>query len=136
VHPTHRHRAQTFERSNREISRARRFVTGVLDEWGFTTHTGPFELMVSELVSNALVHGNGQIFVQLSHDGVALRLEVRDEGGGIDRPRLDQRTTGGWGLRFVDQLADGWGSEIRGDCTLVWAVRRSAATSPPANPSA
>jgi anti-sigma regulatory factor (Ser/Thr protein kinase) len=124
---TDRHRVQNFERSSREIARARGFVTDALEAWGFPEDAAPFELMVSELVSNALVHGSGQISVEVSRDDGHLRLEVTDEGG-VTRPHIENKAMGGWGLQFVDELADRWGSEKRGGGTLVWVVRRTAET--------
>ena len=53
-------RAQTFERDSREIARARGFVTDALSDWGLEADRDALELMVSELVSNALVHGTGR----------------------------------------------------------------------------
>lgn len=122
---TQRHRVETFERSSREIARARRFVVGALADWGCDADTAGFELMVSELVSNALTHGAGAISVQVSLDGAQMRLEVSDDGAIEDRPHLDPRTVGGWGLRFVDELADSWGTAIHEGSTLVWAVMRT-----------
>jgi len=114
-----------FEPDSREVSRARRFVTRALQAWGLDADIPPLELMVSELVSNALVHGTGQISVQLSCQDSSLRLEVSDEGG-VTSPHLRPPTVGGWGLQFVDELADSWGSEKRGHSTLVWAVKRTS----------
>jgi serine phosphatase RsbU (regulator of sigma subunit)/CheY-like chemotaxis protein/anti-sigma regulatory factor (Ser/Thr protein kinase) len=124
---TDRHRLQNFERSSREIARARGFVTGALEDWGFGAEAASFELMVSELVSNALVHGSGAISVEVSRDDGDLRLEVTDDGGSTS-PHIEDKAMGGWGLQFVDELADRWGSEKRGERTLVWVVRRMTET--------
>jgi anti-sigma regulatory factor (Ser/Thr protein kinase) len=124
---TDRHRVQNFEPSSREIARARGFVTDALEAWGCSADAAPFELMVSELVSNALVHGSGRISVEVSRADDQVRLEVTD-GGGTTSPRIENRSVGGWGLQFVDELADRWGSEKRGERTLVWAVRRTTET--------
>jgi CheY-like chemotaxis protein/serine phosphatase RsbU (regulator of sigma subunit)/anti-sigma regulatory factor (Ser/Thr protein kinase) len=124
---TDRHRVQNFERSSREIARARGFVTGALEDWGFGAEAASFELMVSELVSNALVHGSGAISVEVSRDDGNVRLEVTDDGGSTS-PHIEDKAMGGWGLQFVDELADRWGSEKRGERTLVWVVRRMTET--------
>jgi anti-sigma regulatory factor (Ser/Thr protein kinase) len=76
-------------------------------------------LMVSELVSNACRHGSGriQLTVQSGEDGV--RAEVRDDGSGARIVKADPRPArGGWGLHFVDRLADSWG--VAGDASRVW----------------
>jgi anti-sigma regulatory factor (Ser/Thr protein kinase) len=76
-------------------------------------------LMVSELVSNACRHGSGriQLTVQSGADGV--HAEVLDEGTGATIAKADPRPTrGGWGLHFVDRLADSWG--VEGDASRVW----------------
>lgn len=111
------------------MARARQVVTGLLHRWGLPAEAPDFELAVSELVSNALLHGSGEIHVRLSCDpGGRVRLEVGDEGREgreAPRPHLAERRFGGWGLRFVDQLAESWGAERRGRGTLVWMVKRA-----------
>lgn len=116
------------------MARARQVVTGLLHRWGLPAVAPDFELAVSELVSNALLHGSGRIHVHLSCDpGGRVRLEVGDEGRDepeAPRPHLAERRIGGWGLRFVDQLAESWGAERRGRGTLVWMVKRVTLRSP------
>jgi anti-sigma regulatory factor (Ser/Thr protein kinase) len=82
-------------------------------------------LLVSELVTNSIRHGNlaaGQdIELRADVDGDALRVEVRDPGGGFE---LQARTAGtqensGWGLYLVGLLAERWGVSRDGS-TMVW----------------
>src|SRR4051794_21054175 len=75
-------------------------------------------LIVSELVSNACRHGEGRIGLRVHSGADGIRAEVHDEGHGTivePRPRPER---GGWGLYFVDRLADGWGVEA--DASRVW----------------
>ncbi len=69
-------------------------------------------LMVSELVTNAFKHGQGRIQLTVHSGADGVRAEVHDEGAGA---RIERSATsparGGWGLRFVDRLADAWGVE-------------------------
>lgn len=116
------HRGAMFGRDSREIARARGFVSDALHAWGLATEVEPFELMVSELVSNALVHGSGPISVALSCGDGTVRLEVSDDGSETD-PHLTSKAIGGWGLHFVDELADNWGSDKHGGRTTVWAAK-------------
>jgi two-component sensor histidine kinase len=103
-------------------------VTALLTGWGLPEEVAPFQLAVSELVSNALLHGSGEIHVDLSCDGDGrVRLAVGDEGGAAAAvPRVEERRIGGWGLRFVEQLAESWGAERHERGTLVWMVKRAA----------
>lgn len=79
-------------------------------------------LLVSELVTNSVRHGEGDR-VRLVLDACAntrLRCEVRDGGTGF-QPTARQRAEtepGGWGLVLVDRLVDSWG--VRQDPTEVW----------------
>lgn len=84
--------------------------------------------MVSELVTNAVVHGDGGIEVQLSANGPEMRLDVLDEGDGSPtvRPRNHGRS-GGWGLHLVGEVADTWGSETGPGSTRVWMVKQAGA---------
>jgi anti-sigma regulatory factor (Ser/Thr protein kinase) len=66
-------------------------------------------LMVSELVTNALVHGIGTISLRIDVEAATLRVEVSDEGNVALAPSPSPGAHGGWGLRIVDRLADDWG---------------------------
>jgi anti-sigma regulatory factor (Ser/Thr protein kinase) len=121
-----------FDRKASEVGHARRFVRSRLEAWGLGAQATPLELAVSELVTNALVHGEGTIQVTLRSEEGQVGLEVTDEGrpsrppGPIDAGRR----TGGWGLHLVDQLADRWGSVTDPDRTRVWMTRSSRDHSP------
>lgn len=70
------------------------------------------ELLVSELVSNAIMHGQPAITLRLNADLPGIGVEVSDRGDYL--PSLpdrapDPRQAGGRGLRLVDALATSWG---------------------------
>ena len=109
-------------------------VRGLLASWGLAAEQGPLELAVSELVSNAIIHGDGLIDVRLAVAGDCIRLEVADQGGGHTAPRRSRRQAsefvGGWGLDLVERLSDAWGHSRDGGRTLVWMERRTGGASP------
>ena len=77
--------------------------------------------VVSELVNNAVLHGEGRIeLIAEAGEGV-LRVEVVDEGSGEALGIREQEpdAIGGWGLRLVDDLCVSWGA-YEGS-THVWA---------------
>ncbi len=75
-------------------------------------------LMVSELVTNAFLHGLGAISLQIDADAETVRIEVADEGNVAVAPSPEPGTHGGWGLRIVEELADDWG--VLDGSTKVW----------------
>ncbi len=79
-------------------------------------------LMMSELVSNAVEHGRGEVQVRLRCEGERLRVEIVDDSDG--RPVRRYAMPGalsGRGLEIVDQLAAAWGWEpLDGGGKLVW----------------
>ena len=77
-------------------------------------------LVVSELVTNAVMHGQGAIRFRLQLDAGDLRGEVIDDGGGFEH---ELRTVGpharsGRGLLIVDRLTTRWG--VHEGTTHVW----------------
>jgi anti-sigma regulatory factor (Ser/Thr protein kinase) len=98
-----------------------------LDAWGLSAELPALELAVSELVTNAIVHGRGQVEVHIADLDGCVRLEVRDEGTvGTSRPTLrSDGGEGGWGLRLVEGLSDTWGTWCDGGRTHVWMERRT-----------
>jgi LytS/YehU family sensor histidine kinase len=82
-------------------------------------------LLVSELVTNSVRHANlteGQdIELRADVEGGALRVEVRDPGGGFElQPKTSKdHEDSGWGLYLVGRLAERWGISADGS-TMVW----------------
>ena len=69
-------------------------------------------IIVSELVTNAFVHGDGVILLNVRRLGTRLRIEVLDEGtpNRIEVVPEEQRSESGHGLWIVEQLATSWGA--------------------------
>ncbi|MFJ3138087.1 ATP-binding protein [Streptomyces sp. NPDC086843] len=95
------------------------------------------ELLVSELVTNALRHGDGPgpVGLRLLRDEV-LTVEVADGGSTLTPHPRRARTTdeGGRGLFLVAKLSRRWGSRPAPDGKVVWAeldYPRSAARTGP-----
>lgn len=99
---------------------------------GFTRHSeigaaglSTLALLVSELVSNAVLHSDAPAAsaIELSArllDGTSVRVEVVDEGSGFTvTPRDPSRIDGGYGLFLVDRQATRWGVDRKGG-TRVW----------------
>lgn len=84
-------------------------------------------LLLSELVSNAVIHGrvgaDGRIGVRIDHEPDHVRVEVVDGGAGFDwerRRRERPRREGGFGLALVERIAERWGIEREQGVTRVW----------------
>jgi anti-sigma regulatory factor (Ser/Thr protein kinase) len=77
------------------------------------------ELLVSELVTNALRHGRGDISLCARVDEECLRVDVIDAGSGFahELHRSGDRV-GGWGLDIVDVVSNRWG--VQEGATRVW----------------
>jgi signal transduction histidine kinase len=88
-----------------QVSHARELACKALCGWGLGEHAALAELIVSELVTNAIRHGDGEIKVSMSYACGDLRVEVHDHGTG--RPLRQQPTAedeSGRGLALVDGL--------------------------------
>jgi len=73
-------------------------------------------LMVSELVGNAVEHGDGAVTVDVTSTGSRIRVEITDGGEGVPERRcVWPDTPTGRGLGIVDALASSWGWEGRPD---------------------
>ncbi|GAA3265343.1 ATP-binding protein [Dactylosporangium vinaceum] len=104
---------------------ARRAVRAVLDGWSLNDQNWLREvlLIVSELATNALRHGSGDIAVELHLRDDVLTIGAYDGSPEVPRPRTPD-DTGGWGLAIVESLALAWGVDTHGDGKRVWAQMR------------
>ncbi|MFH8348512.1 SpoIIE family protein phosphatase [Streptomyces sp. NPDC018045] len=104
----------------RSVSRARELARDQLTDWGLEALVDTTELLVSELVTNALRHGHGEIRLRLLLDRT-LVCEVWDADLAQPRRRRARDTDeGGRGLQLVGLLSAGWGSRRTPRGKTVW----------------
>ena len=79
------------------------------------------QLVMSEAVTNAVVHAGTTIDVRVEFTGSGARLEVRDGSGHQPTPRDYAATAGtGRGLMLIDELTTSWGTLPHSDGKTVW----------------
>ncbi|WP_407565423.1 SpoIIE family protein phosphatase [Streptomyces sp. 184] len=115
------------------VGQARSLTTEQLDAWHLEELAFTAELIVSELVTNAIRHASGPVDLRLVRD-VNLILEVSD--GSNTSPHMRQAQTddeGGRGLFLVAQYSQGWGTRYTTDGKTIWAEQPlpSGVASPP-----
>ena len=119
-------RERFYRRERRSVPAARAFAREALAAWGVRERADDVLLCVSELATNALVHGvpPGRGFLlRLVPCGDGVRVEVHDSGEGVPAvPQADVREPGegGRGLLLVSELADKWGVGERDPGKVVW----------------
>lgn len=72
-------------------------------------------LLVSEVVTNAIVHGDGRPVLSIEVQPAVMRVTVTDDGAGTPQVRRDPSLLGdaGRGLLLVETLAARWGTNRR-----------------------
>jgi anti-sigma regulatory factor (Ser/Thr protein kinase) len=87
------------------------------------------ELVVSELVTNAIRHGEPPIELELSQPTAGtIRGEIRDGSDVAPAPKPAPDYRGGFGLRIVDARSSRWGTTARSDGKDVWFEITNLAT--------
>lgn len=111
------------------VRQARRFVTDALHEHGEEALADVAALLVSELVTNALLHARTDMVVAVLLPGGAVRVEVRDgsQAVPVTRSYLPDASTGR-GMILIAELADQWGCDVGPAGKAVWfELTRAAA---------
>ncbi|MBP0932709.1 SpoIIE family protein phosphatase [Streptomyces goshikiensis] len=104
-----------------EVSGVRAAATRRLTDWGLEEQAFAAELMLSELVTNAVRYGTEPIQVRLILDRTLI-CEVSD--GSSTAPHLRRAASteeGGRGLFLVAQLAHAWGTRYTPHGKVIWA---------------
>ncbi|MFI1397926.1 SpoIIE family protein phosphatase [Streptomyces sp. NPDC020681] len=103
------------------VGAMRAVVVEKLDEWGLSDLAFGTELLLSELITNAIRYGSATVRVRLLHDRT-LTCEVSD--GSSTSPHLRYAATtdeGGRGLFLVAQLSQRWGTRYTPEGKVIWA---------------
>ncbi|WP_411757190.1 SpoIIE family protein phosphatase [Streptomyces venezuelae] len=109
-----------LEPENATPSRARRLARSALARWGLEELTDSVELLVSEVVTNAVRYASRPITLRLLRTDV-LRCEVGDDVPQLPRLRQARATDeGGRGLYLVNKMARRWGATRLSTGKVVW----------------
>ncbi|MFI5635716.1 SpoIIE family protein phosphatase [Streptomyces sp. NPDC051664] len=107
------------------VRRARIFLREWLQECGLESLADQAELLMSEVVTNALVHGDSDVDVQLRGYPDRLHVAVLDSDPHLATPVIipkeeEDQAEGGRGLLIVSALAGSWGNSPNGQGKTVW----------------
>ncbi|MFJ5997176.1 SpoIIE family protein phosphatase [Streptomyces sp. NPDC092370] len=113
----------TVWRVPQAVGHARRFARRALRSWGVTVDQDAALLVVSELVTNALVHTDGQVRMDLTLVNNRLRIAVADASprSPVRPTSIGWEATGGRGILLVEALTATWGTLPVSGGKQVWA---------------
>ncbi|WP_338059518.1 SpoIIE family protein phosphatase [Streptomyces deccanensis] len=128
--PAHRVASWELPADPALVAEARKTTSRQLGAWGLDELAFTTELIVSELVTNAIRHAAGPIRLRLVLERTLI-CEVFD--GGATAPHLRHpRTTdeGGRGLFLISQFTQRWGTRFLPEGKVIWAEQALAEQSP------
>ena len=102
---------------------ARTLANTFVRQCGFDDLLETTGLLVSELVTNSVLHAGSGIRLEIAENGQGVRVDVFDASTSL--PVIgppDPLAESGRGLHLVDSLADEWGSERLPDGKVTWFV--------------
>ncbi|MEU5533678.1 SpoIIE family protein phosphatase [Streptomyces sp. NPDC020362] len=107
------------------IAEARRHLRELLHDWDGTEQVDAAVLLVSEMVTNVLVHTDADalLLAEVTGGPAGRRLRVEVTDGGDDLPHIrrpGELASSGRGLVLIELLADEWGVDPRGEHKSIW----------------
>ncbi|MGX1541119.1 SpoIIE family protein phosphatase [Streptomyces adustus] len=123
----------TLQPAPEQVAQARTHATSQLIAWGLDDLIPTTQLIVSELVTNALRYSDGPIGLRLIQDRV-LTCEVSDTSSTAPQlRRAENDDEGGRGLFLTGQLAQRWGTRPTPRGKIIWAEQAlpEPASAPP-----
>jgi anti-sigma regulatory factor (Ser/Thr protein kinase) len=113
-----------FDRQATSVGEARSWIDAFLTERAIENPLrDDAQLIVSELVTNALVHGDGTLVLRASITATAVQISVTDSGDELPEVLpFDPSRIGGLGLIVVERIASEWGVAPFPGGKTVWAA--------------
>ena len=110
-----------LEAERENVSKARKFATDRARALGLDECVDVVELLVSEAVTNAVLHAGTSLKVKLVWSNGVLRIEVSDGSpvAAVKR-NYDTDAATGRGIGLIDALAADWGTEATNEGKTVW----------------
>ncbi|MFE7775104.1 SpoIIE family protein phosphatase [Streptomyces sp. NPDC057445] len=105
------------------VQHARRFTARTLRAWGVVEELDIVLLVVSELVTNAIAHTQGEVRLELTLSADRLRIAVNDASprSPVKPADVNWQATGGRGLLIVEATTTAWGAVPLSGGKQVWA---------------
>ncbi|WP_461025322.1 SpoIIE family protein phosphatase [Streptomyces heilongjiangensis] len=127
--PDTRTRGLVLPSEPRSASRARHFTARALLDWRAEDLTEAAQVVVTELVTRAIRHGDGSLVLSLHLAGTELTVELTDHSALPPRPRrAASADEDGRGLLLVDALSTARGTRFHSEGTSVWCRMDTAAS--------
>ncbi|MEW5529292.1 ATP-binding SpoIIE family protein phosphatase [Streptomyces virginiae] len=125
VRPARRTMLTVAQAEPERISGARRQVRELLHDWADEEQVDSAVLMVSEMVTNVLMHTDGDALLVAEAVGELgerrLRVEVADSSDELPHTRHPgEMASSGRGVLLTEMLADAWGVDPRGEGKSIW----------------
>jgi hypothetical protein len=120
-------RSQMLDREPAASQEARRLVTHACAEWQLDGITPTAQLVVTELVNNAVLHTGDRFLVTVTLTDEGIHVAVRDTSRQAPRVRALEHVDvyGGKGMTLVEAFAHSWGTTVVSDGKVVWADLRA-----------
>ena len=107
------------------VRHARALIRDPLKRWGLEDLIDNSELLVSELVTNAIRYANGEILLRLILEPDSLTVEVHDSSPALPRVlQADKDAENGRGLHVVSLMAHKWGVRRTAGGKVVWCEQQ------------
>lgn len=100
---------------------ARRVARATAHHWDLDPVSDELQLLVSELVTNAVIHAHSAVDLRMCELDGGIRVAVGDQS--LTTPVLtehDLDASSGRGLRLLDELSSTWGIDLRDHGKVVW----------------
>ncbi|MEU6398826.1 SpoIIE family protein phosphatase [Streptomyces cinnamoneus] len=125
VRPARRTMLTVAQAEPERIAGARRQVRELLHDWADEEQVDSAVLMVSEMVTNVLMHTDGDALLVAEAVGELgerrLRVEVADSSDELPHKRHPgEMASSGRGVLLTEMLADAWGVDPRGEGKSIW----------------
>jgi serine phosphatase RsbU (regulator of sigma subunit)/anti-sigma regulatory factor (Ser/Thr protein kinase) len=117
------------------IGEARHQLQGMLFDWESEDQIDGAVLMLSEMLTNVLVHTEGDAVMVAECSGTRgnrlLRVEVSDTSDALPHRRTPgELASSGRGLMMMEMLAGSWGVDPRGEGKSIWFEMRENVSAP------
>jgi anti-sigma regulatory factor (Ser/Thr protein kinase) len=114
--------ATTLPARPTSVGVARRFLVQLLEAWDLQGLEYDASVVLSELVTNAVLHARTEVRLEVSYEDSVLRLEVSDGSPKLPMAkRPNPQAATGKGLVLIDALATEWGVRPEPNGKTIWA---------------